>query len=733
MSDYETEGQPAEEQTPPPEKKKRRRRRRRKKDTQASQPKEAGNHREKKMAAQMRNVWVKYLAGGQRAKRVYTKAAEDTLAGLKEDHAAYQEGAVGRFLGHYGEEADEPQDHVYVSVNKAAQTLSALGPHLYQQNPKANVVSQSRDAVSMALATLLEAYINWSSRESKQARQIRKAIMDGLMRGRGFLRTGYREQKRLVTSWYVSSKDVLIDPDVDCIEDAYWIAIRRREPIWVVKDKYRVGWRTAGLKPNAAPTDDEGEEGFADALDPDEDKLTTTNDMVEYYEVYSKMGNGLRYGTEAPNKDGKKKEHNRFVKLVICTTHEVPLEVGDWEVPVYLDEEWPIVHLDLAESIDELWPTSVMSLAMGHNKAINLYATIALYTARAHGAERYLVSDAIKKDQIEKIRTAGMTGVIPVTVPPSGRIQDTIHRFDTGTAPAELRTERDWHAHEMGMTTGALPLLVGGMEQSAQDRSATATQARSRAATSRLNDMVSKVEEFKSASDRIAAIMIRMGGVLADSDIEKVIRAKGITFGYRVSVTVGGVEMDLRYEMPEDEDETPEEKKERIKEEALTIEGIFPPAATYFESGEQAEQAKLAVGMAIVEKSKTDRRYQQLLQWITKGGTVPPEESEDLVIREVTVTDVLNDTAGVDAAWIAREFEYELAVGSTRKPTPEAKQDRANNMQQHVLPVAVNVGDYNLVNEVFKRVDDAFEVPQEERLPPMQPPAPPSPPAGQPA
>jgi hypothetical protein len=121
---------------------------------------------------------------------------------------------------------------------------------------------------------------------------------------------------------------------------------------------------------------------------------------------------------------------------------------------------------------------------------------------------------------------------------------------------------------------------------------------------------------------------------------------------------------------------------------------------------------------------------QQLIQQDPQTGETKLNLPQGVEVRPVTVEDVWEDTAGISPEELVRELGYEIAAGSMQKFDKSRELELAEVALSQVMPAAIQNGDYALANAIFQRVDDANEVPEDKRLPPLQPPPPPPEAAG---
>jgi len=649
--------------------------------------------------------WSQRITAGRKARASYDEMAEEVVSFFKAKHdRLFQEVSIKRaFMDFSGE--------VAVSVPKVAQARNSLGPHLYPVNPIRTVTPNTDSPVMLALSRVLAAYLNYTPREAKLARQARRAIDDALLRGRGFLETYYDEVLEIVTSRYQSSKDVLIDPDVDCLEDAEWIAIRSVLPLWRLKRQTRRKdqWRIRDLR------DDKHRKGDADAwMRSDEDDATPTNQLVEVWRVYSKMGRGIR-GFDFEGGFEGYKDDNDFVCLGIVEGHDVPIFERDWEVPLYLDKEWPLVPLDYVETIDELWPVSLMGQVMSLQKGMDLITSLQLSSCKQRG--RFLMlGDARLDQQIQqRIKEGGPAEYLPVPLEQNEKLTDKFMVVPMGAISQELRLEREFYEREIETTTGVTP-VVHGMQGATQERSATGASLKAQASSTRISDLKYRTEEHAGSTARHEAIFAKLE--LDAEDVSRFVRDSSVGM-YWVRIELpGGAVVELM-------DEPLEDGEERDEFAPLTLQQINPMAATYFHSMEEAAVAAVQTWEAI--QQTTDPRVIELAQVLGEGRVVDgvPVPPEAITAAAVGVEDVWRATASMTAQDLMRELSYSLATGSMATMDAARLQDLYETLVGQFLPVAMQIGDVNAVNAVMHGYQEAFEIPEDKRIPPLAPPPPP--------
>ena len=106
------------------------------------------------------------------------------------------------------------------------------------------------------------------------------------------------------------------------------------------------------------------------------------------------------------------------------------------------------------------------------------------------------------------------------------------------------------------------------------------------------------------------------------------------------------------------------------------------------------------------------------------GEELPPAS---MSLAPVTVEDIWRETSDLTSQDLMREFGYKLAAGSMAVTDAARLQDQYDILLQQFLPVAHSSGDFNAVNAIMQGWQDANDVPDDKRIPPLQPPPPPQP------
>lgn len=665
--------------------------------------------REEKLAS----FWSGRIKAAQDRKKDYVDTADDVKSYLRASHTALYEDATTRtaFMDFRGASA--------VSVPKIAQMKNSLGPRLYMAKPERNVAYRGDDNVLLGLARVLQTYLTYTARETNQAAQIRACVDDGLVRGRQVLRQVWDDVRRIVTSVYLSSLDVVFDPDFDDPHDAQWIAIRHREPLWQVKRRIPRKARTNDLEKVAYEgKPDDMDDRDADA--PDKTYTGRTARVVEWWEVLSRMGCGFR-GVEF-EADDYPDDGNDFVRLEVVIGHPKLLDEGDWTIPLYLDRDWPISWKDFIEVPDTAWPESVAGQVLSCQKAIDLLTSLRLGSCKNRDRVVVAVSAELDKEAQGLLRNGTSADFLPVRIPPGMNLDSIMKVLDFGTGSPESSNERMFLLAEMETAMGATQLVTGGQDNSPQDRSATASNLRNSATETRIGDFKTKVEELYTDASRKEALMVRLW--LEAEDVAPFVKPKDLGL-YCVAVELPDAPAMPIRNVYVDEDGRP-----KVRKPPLTVQDLDPASATYFDKPEDAGQAALKVWQAI--QGSLDMRVVQLRDALLQGMQpvdpmtgMPPILPPGISVDVVTVERVWADTSGMTAEELMRELSYEIASGSGIKFNRETEQKNVDTLLQTLLPVVAQTGDITGINGLLNMRYEAYEVPEDKRFF-LQPPPPPA-------
>jgi hypothetical protein len=470
-----------------------------------------------------------------------------------------------------------------MNVNKVAEMVEIMGPALYHRNPirqvnprkvplppfellgdptnpQAAMTAQAwlqqinlTRAADKGRASLLEFYLNATPELLDLKTDSRLAIDEALIKGMGCLWTElyqpYGSSIKLVSSFYDSVDNILIDPDMETLRDAKWIARRCVHPAWQIEEEY--GLEKGSLKGKYESYNQQSSVN----VDPDGDYNRVrglTNDLIVYYKVFSKMGMGGRMKGSA-NEAAREvlEQFGDFVYLVILEGTPYPLNLPptvindedpnagqaimqrlQWPTPFWADDSWPFTPIKFHDVPRCVWPMSHVMPGIGELKFLNwAYSFLA-------GKIRTTCRDfiAIKKSVGEEMKTAILSGEDLTLVEIEalhGTISDCVQFLQHPAMNQDIFKVLEAIEHNFERRVGLNEYSYG--ETVTQSRSAADASTKSDQTRIRPDDMAKKVEEAMTEVSRHEAIAARWH--LADTDVAPIMGPIGAQWWSKLVMT----------------------------------------------------------------------------------------------------------------------------------------------------------------------------------------------------
>lgn len=413
--------------------------------------------------------------------------------------------------GDYAEEYEQwdPGLSFQAKIHKTQQYKREVGSRLYRTNPQFRVEPHPHlPPIRKHRAKLMEQYLNRAARETGLYHESRSILDDALLTGRGVAWHGAHPTKDgLVTTVYDTVKNLLIDPDARKWQDVKWVARRRR----------KARFELVNMFPEKRNSILESMSGTRKSSDEQSEVYDQGVELVEYYEVYMRWGLHNYMGSVYDNDVRKGASFVNEPKMYVVSADGLILYSGEWPVPFHMDDEWPCTVLDFYPHPKSAWPISPMSPGVGWLKAMNWIATlmVAKFQQSAKSVWAFLKINGVSldEDDIRKIiePNGGVTEIIELAVSSVGgdeTIGKYIQQMEFTANLAEAMHLFDHVSKQFELETGLYEFLYTG-SPGVQDRSAAATNARLSNTGVRINDMVSRVEEFFSRVGRKSALGAR--------------------------------------------------------------------------------------------------------------------------------------------------------------------------------------------------------------------------------
>lgn len=386
-------------------------------------------------------------------------------------------------------------------INRASEFAEIMGSYLFPKVPNAQVNSRSWATYWQRKRHQVEQdYLEYALWEGDFHQHMRKEITEALLSGRSCLYTGFNDKKGIFQNVYRSCRDLLMDADAKSAEELNGIAIKRTMPKWQLKSLIQ---KVRG--DNEMDTVIDGLTVMTDGQPASNTDQPVTNDRdtADYYEFYLKVGL-WRFGDttlgSSPGQDGQIVQDDSPRKF-----YWVPgnvLAVDEWELPLYLIDEWPLSWLDLRPKPNCLWPASPLETGLTHLENLNFMYTF--YMNRIRFAWRtFLIAVnyngvGVDDDQLMKMVFAGDFSFLRVKV--SGNeipFDKLVQQFKMDSGIDEF--ERCWSlvSAEFAKSTGLSEIMYSG-EGQRQSRVQADVEFKAKTATSRVEDMRTLTIEHES-------------------------------------------------------------------------------------------------------------------------------------------------------------------------------------------------------------------------------------------
>jgi len=380
------------------------------------------------------------------------------------------------------------------------------------------------------ISTLMEYYLNYTPTELDAKTHSRKVVEEAFIKGVGVWWHELYEPPgstvKIPGSFYDSFDNLLWDPDADDYHDIRWAARMRTQPIDEVAAKF--GLRREDLKGHLASYASRSEEGEGGEY---KRKNGTTNDLICYWEIYSKTGFGDRLKDSSKEFQGYFDSVGQNCYIVVAEGCDYPLNIprdiledevdesgvpqrlfmnAQWPVPFWIyPRSWPFTLYALHWKPGYSYPVSLIKPGIGElrfiNWAMSFLATKIAISAKtivgvAKSADENFKSKILEQDdsgfsvvEISEAVGRSVNDVMAVFNMP-GVTQDMWHIISEVTAMFDRR---------VGLTE-----LLYGMTRN-QFRSAAEANVKAEQISVRPDDYANILEDALSECARKEALMAR--------------------------------------------------------------------------------------------------------------------------------------------------------------------------------------------------------------------------------
>lgn len=440
---------------------------------------------------------------------------------------------------------------VVVRLNKVSQVVQIFGPVLYHRNPtrrmetravpptNPNLLAQlqpemvqqlqqvvmaaaQEQAVDKVFGQIFETLLNVTPHKTDLKTESRKAINEALITGLGLMwcedRVSPATGRRTVGSWYHSVRDFLVDPDATDLKGIQWCAKRTVMHVWEAERKWNIPpgrIKTTLYSNNGMGAEGTGLQGNGQPRP----------DMVEVWEVYSKMGCGgrLQYCNHVDEADKAAYELlGDFCYLAIVRGHPWPLNLPpwmflaentnawtdavaavQWPIPFWIDNDdglgWPFTPIYFHSKPNDPWPLSHMSFAMGPLKFMNwVFGKVATKVA-VTSRDLLFIADELSDAAKMAVKFGPDLAAIPVKgVDGVKTIGDMVYQFQHREWNTDIWKVLQAVSEEFDLQTGLTELMYGMSNR--QMRSAEESARKFEQVNVRPDDMANCVEDSMGAA-----------------------------------------------------------------------------------------------------------------------------------------------------------------------------------------------------------------------------------------
>lgn len=467
-----------------------------------------------------------------------------------------------------------PNPTFRMTYNRVAEMVQLFGPVLYHRNPHRQITPRelpvlpigmfgdpqdpqvqqmvqqlteqfeqvkNRDEV---LASLMQSYLNYTPNEMLLKEHSRQAIDEAIIKGMGILWpevfTPPGAGHKVIRSVFESCDNILFDSDMESMENATWCARKRIIPVWMAEDKFQLprGTLHGNLESFKNQTQDQESDYYR--------RRGETNDIITYWEVYSRMGMGhllkdraglgshsLEYRTD----DSSTKFFDKFgthVFLAVCDDYPIPLNLAganvkkfddmffraQWPIPFWADptDPWPFVVIQFHRRPRKVYPMSHLKPGLGELKFLNW--AISFVADKIKNTCRDFIG--VLKSAEEDLKTQILSGkdltLIEIERQHGKTINDVVSFLQHPQMNGDIWKVIDAVMKVFEDRVGLNEMMYG--ESKKQLRSAAEANVKGSAIKVRPEDMATKVEEAMTLLARKEALAARW--FLDAKDVEPV-------------------------------------------------------------------------------------------------------------------------------------------------------------------------------------------------------------------
>ena len=464
-----------------------------------------------------------------------------------------------------------------VTIQKAFELVALFGPYLFWKYPHRKVTprktmqfppelfmdpanpmweveygmlsqqQQQEDLFAKYRALLMETYLNYSQREQPGglARDVQFAIHDALIKGRGCLWVetySFPGDSRVLTgSFYDSVDNLFIDPDCKDpgLKTAKYIVRKHVSTYWDLERRFKLP-KDSLKNSGTASSHEANVANIHRRKNQTRGKQGTANDLIVWYEVFSKMGIGTRdsaFESEFLHEEFEE-EIGDFVYLCIAENvahplnlpHDVLLEDVDevldavsWPCPCYADHRWPVGLLDFYPDPDGCWPIAPLGPALGELICMNIILSAFLENAYENRKQIIAVMEHAKEAVTSAIKGTESPAIVSIREDIHKSISDCVTFMNRPEMNNDPLKAMDYLSQSFDKRTGLSEFMYA--MSSTQSRSATDIRSKEEKASIRPEKMSNDVADWISEVSQIEKFMAAL--YVRGEDIETLVGPMG--------------------------------------------------------------------------------------------------------------------------------------------------------------------------------------------------------------
>ncbi len=443
------------------------------------------------------------------------KTLKDLITASKEEKRDFTK--CGEEVESFGHKADEAKIYADMglqadlwfrtTVALTAQAKDLICPYLYPTNPyrcghvrKHPVSDPAQQQAATMRNDLMMSYLNFTPDETDLYGESIRCINQSQSYGAGVLWTGFNERKQLVHSTYDDIDNLEIDPDATSWNEVNWIARKRQHARWKIMDEFPQAKQLI-----AQLTADKSSKA----------NLGKPSDLITYYEVWMRVGlhRYIQGGLPSVDANGQPIQYtDRPMKYVVSEDGKL-LNEGSWEVPLFMDDQWPCELVSYIEDPKSIWPVSPMRAALPFQKALNWLYIFYMTKIRFCSRSLFAVLDSPGTEMSDdNKKTLEMWNDMPFmnvrTSDENKKIGDIFQQLNLDPGLANFEQAHKIIKQEFQEHSGLYDILHYG-ESETQDRSATTTNFKDKTSKTRINYRLDRVVKWQGKVARKEAMMAR--------------------------------------------------------------------------------------------------------------------------------------------------------------------------------------------------------------------------------